>query len=415
MMKNHLFSKIALSIFLLLAQWSFSFHLDSTGQERLAYWLEGNSIVSLNVDTGETEVVFNDSTVVITALAYDPIENQLYIAGGRSITGDLGDSGAYLVDLVESEVKHLFSASCGLSGGFLTDIELNPINRKVYVMVRSDCSGVLISSNLDGSDRSGDLIEEIPFSPYRMTMDHESEDLYWIEYGLRGFSNQIWKATLDGVAPSPVLNDFESPEVILNSIEGSDIAFDRLGQKIYWTGEVTQSSGSIQRANLDGTGVETVLDGLDNPTDLALDIVGSKIYWIEMESGTLYEANLDGSEKEDLITGLSAPRHLVLSFENDGVTLVHVEQEELPFETTWSVFPNPSLSEVTVSFQLNKPSSVEIKAYDLLGRKIADLTSSDFIRGDHQIKWNPRDTAHGMYLIRLNIDGNISTRQIIVL
>jgi len=83
--------------------------------------------------------------------------------------------------------------------------------------------------------------------------------------------------------------------------------------KIYW---VDQSSNKVKRANLDGSGVEEVLTGINSPTDIVVDAVGGKIYWTENSAGRIKRANLDGSGIQTLYTGLSAPAGLALDRAN---------------------------------------------------------------------------------------------------
>ncbi len=82
------------------------------------------------------------------------------------------------------------------------------------------------------------------------------------------------------------------------------------GGKIYWTDD---GIGNIQRANLDGTGVQTLVTGLSNPRGLDLNISSSKMYWTAYDrGGKIQRANLDGTGVEDLVTGLSSVEALVL-------------------------------------------------------------------------------------------------------
>ena len=70
--------------------------------------------------------------------------------------------------------------------------------------------------------------------------------------------------------------------------------------RMYW---VDRGTSKIQRANLDGSEVEDlVTTGLEEPTDLALDLQGGKMYWSDRLRGTIRRANLDGSGIEDLVT-----------------------------------------------------------------------------------------------------------------
>ncbi len=69
--------------------------------------------------------------------------------------------------------------------------------------------------------------------------------------------------------------------------------------RIYWTDAV---AGTIQRANLDGSGVETLVTGLSEPQGIAIDVAGGRIYWVEIGSSLkIRRANLDGSGMEDLV------------------------------------------------------------------------------------------------------------------
>ena len=53
-------------------------------------------------------------------------------------------------------------------------------------------------------------------------------------------------------------------------------AADDLTQKMYWTDTIADR---IQRANLDGSRVETLVTGVDAPKGIALDLGRGKMYW----------------------------------------------------------------------------------------------------------------------------------------
>ena len=58
-----------------------------------------------------------------------------------------------------------------------------------------------------------------------------------------------------------------------------DIALDVVGGKMYWTDRDTEK---IQRANLDGSNIEDlVTQGLSGPAGIALDVEGGKMYWTD--------------------------------------------------------------------------------------------------------------------------------------
>ena len=68
----------------------------------------------------------------------------------------------------------------------------------------------------------------------------------------------------------------------------------------------------IQRANLNGSGVEDLVTGLPEPRDIALDVTGGKMYWIDHSANKIQRANLNGSGVEDLVTGLESPNGIEL-------------------------------------------------------------------------------------------------------
>ncbi len=51
--------------------------------------------------------------------------------------------------------------------------------------------------------------------------------------------------------------------------------------RMYWT---DASAGKIQKANLEGSGVEDLVTGLSEPQGIALDVAGGKMYWVEVGS-----------------------------------------------------------------------------------------------------------------------------------
>lgn len=89
---------------------------------------------------------------------------------------------------------------------------------------------------------------------------------------------------------------------------------------IYWTetGNATARSGDIRRANVDGTGQQPLVTGLDSPIGIALDLSAGKMYWSESAffslpiPGNIRYANLDGSSPKVLLPTGGAPTGLAL-------------------------------------------------------------------------------------------------------
>jgi hypothetical protein len=80
---------------------------------------------------------------------------------------------------------------------------------------------------------------------------------------------------------------------------GTSIALDLVGGKMYWPQTLADK---IQRANLDGTGIEDlVTTGTSVPQGIALDIASGKMYWGAQGANKVSRANLDGSGVEILL------------------------------------------------------------------------------------------------------------------
>ena len=97
------------------------------------------------------------------------------------------------------------------------------------------------------------------------------------------------------------------------------VAIDPGHGKLYWT--LTTSGGNpglIQRANLDGSGAQTLIDSAGvRLRGLRVDPVAGKVYWTTyrddaISSGVIRRMDLDGQNLEDLITGLDKPQDVAL-------------------------------------------------------------------------------------------------------
>ena len=115
--------------------------------------------------------------------------------------------------------------------------------------------------------------------------------MYWTDTG----SGKIQRANLDGSGIEDVVSGLSSPR---------GIALDVAGGKIYWAEEGGDGDPRIRRGNLDGTGVvvDLVTTGLSSTTEIELDIPAGKMYWADHSTSRVQRSNLDGSEVEDLVT-----------------------------------------------------------------------------------------------------------------
>jgi hypothetical protein len=72
------------------------------------------------------------------------------------------------------------------------------------------------------------------------------------------------------------------------------------------------------------------------------------------------------------------------------------------------VYPNPvDGDEATIHFSLGEEATVEVEILDATGRVVARPAASQSLPGrtDHEVRWDVRDAASGVYLLRLAVKG----------
>ena len=97
------------------------------------------------------------------------------------------------------------------------------------------------------------------------------------------------------------------PEKIAENVKGATIG-DR---QLYWTSQTGPSTGTINTANLDGSGAAVLTSILSVPIGIAVDLVDGQLYWTNSR-GRIQRANLEGSGIQSVMENLSDPRDIVL-------------------------------------------------------------------------------------------------------
>jgi DNA-binding beta-propeller fold protein YncE len=94
--------------------------------------------------------------------------------------------------------------------------------------------------------------------------------------------------------------DGSSMQVLVSGVDASDIDIDAAHRKMYWANR----DRDIMRANLDGSSVEVLLEGLPSPYGLALDLAGQRVFWTnQLGNPRVQSATLGGKEVRDLVPG----------------------------------------------------------------------------------------------------------------
>jgi subtilisin family serine protease len=98
------------------------------------------------------------------------------------------------------------------------------------------------------------------------------------------------------------------------------------------------------------------------------------------------------------------------------ITDVPDDQPELP--NSWQLsqnYPNPFNPSTTIAFDLPRQSHVKLVLYNLLGQQVQVLADEALTAGRHTIECDGAELASGVYLYRLEGDGFVATRKMVLL
>ena len=127
-------------------------------------------------------------------------------------------------------------------------------------------------------------------------------NIYWVNW-----TNTIQRADGDG-------SNVQTLASGSNNLTG--IAVDVANGHIYWT---SVFGGQIFRSDLVGSNIQIVVAGLSQPSDIGLDVANNHMYWTENNAGLIKRSNLDGSNVQTLINIPTGPKELALDLTNNHI------------------------------------------------------------------------------------------------
>ena len=85
------------------------------------------------------------------------------------------------------------------------------------------------------------------------------------------------------------------------------------GNKLYWTEQTGENTGTINSVNLDGTGAKELVSIYAVPRGIAVDPVAQRLYWTNSQ-GWIQSSNLEGKGRRNVISGgLEDPMGIAVS------------------------------------------------------------------------------------------------------
>ena len=275
------------------------------------YWTDrhlSDKIQRANLDGSEVEDLVTPATSGLAHSRRDGLA--LDVGAGKMYWTERAPGRIQRANLDGSDIEDVTEA-----GGAPYEVALDDAEGKLYW---TDVNRGILRANLDGSGAEL-LVAMGIYDPRGIAVDGSGGAIYAVDaYPNEAKPNEIRRFNLDGT----------SGEVLaLLGMRGAlAIALDVAGGKIYWTApnrNDPKEEAKIQRANLDGTGVEdllTVADGLVSPQGIAVDAAAQRLYWTDQGTASIRSANLDGSDVRDLVTaddGLVNPQGIVVGERHD--------------------------------------------------------------------------------------------------
>ncbi len=78
-------------------------------------------------------------------------------------------------------------------------------------------------------------------------------------------------------------------------------------------------------------------------------------------------------------------------------------------------YPNPFNPSTTIGYGLKQAGQVKLDIYNILGEKVESLVNGHRNAGTYKLVWNPQNLASGVYLYRLEAEGFVQTRKLILI
>ena len=159
-------------------------------------------------------------------------------------------------------------------------------------------AGAAISSaDIDGSNIV-ELVVDGEHDPAALAIDVDANRLYFATS-----AGSIQRINLDGSGMT---------ELVPATAAATGLALDAGAGKLYFSAS-TSDRGSIHALHTDGSGLEELVGALDKPRRITIDTAAEHLYWADSGTGKIQRADTDGDKVRDLITGLGNPRDVVIA------------------------------------------------------------------------------------------------------
>jgi hypothetical protein len=155
--------------------------------------------------------------------------------------------------------------------------------------------------------------------------------------------------------------------------------------------------------------------GIDNNNQIFGDITAGQSV-TSPDSFIIRFQNAQQIENVALNVNFYSDNNLLWKDSTDMV--VGLMEKDKPVPTTFMLrqnYPNPFNPSTTIAFDIPKNDKVTLKVYNILGEEVTALLSASLLSGSHSVNWDAGNLASGVYLYRLEAEGFVQTRKMILM
>ena len=174
-------------------------------------------------------------------------------------------------------------SACGGGGGSSDEMTQLPMDppAPAYVFFNATRETILRAPRDTGG--AGTVVLAGLTNCFAVAADSVNRTIYY------GDGAQLMRADEDGANPT-----------VIGAGEPSGIDIDTVNNKVYWS---DFNTGSLYRADLDGSNPETVTMGFNDPTGVAVDPVNNHAFAMGYNNGSVSRVGFDGTGLAGIITG----------------------------------------------------------------------------------------------------------------
>jgi hypothetical protein len=97
--------------------------------------------------------------------------------------------------------------------------------------------------------------------------------------------------------------------------------------------------------------------------------------------------------------------------------LTGITERPINISESVKVFPNPVTNQFTISYNLTKPTDVNIQLFDLTGKEVKTIEKGMIDKGNYQQTYNVQEERliRGIYFIKFQFNNSTYTKKLVIL